>query len=114
MSINTKLQLAVLPVQTRIQSGQISYRFQILFRGFILVLETAFVTFGTRTTQIVIVAEFVVGGTALDLVENSGVDGDWGIETAWARNPGYFCWGSCGTLDRSRFFDWCGGGAIFT
>jgi hypothetical protein len=82
MSINTKLQLTVLPVQTRIQSGQISYRFQILFCGFILVLETALVTFGTGTAQIVIVAEFVVGGTALDLVENSGVDGNWGIETA--------------------------------
>jgi hypothetical protein len=68
MPINTKLQLAILPVQARIQSGQICYGFQILLGGFILVLEAAFIAFSARTAQIVVIAEFVVGGAALNLV----------------------------------------------
>jgi len=87
MSINTKFQLAVLTVETGIQSGEIGDGFQIFFCGFIFVFETTFVAFGTRPTKVVVIAEFIACCTALDLVEDRGVDGNGRIETSWAGNP---------------------------
>lgn len=46
MSVNTKLELAILPIQTRIQPRQISNSFQVFLCGFVLVLEAAFIAFG--------------------------------------------------------------------
>lgn len=83
MTINTKLQLAILTIQTRIQSGQIRNGFQILLRRFIIVFETAFDPFGTWAAQIMVVAEFVVGGAAFDFFQYFFVGVYGRIETAW-------------------------------
>jgi hypothetical protein len=76
MSINTKFQRAVLPIETRIEPRQIRHSLQVFLRGFIFVFETAFVAFGAGSSQITVIAQFVAGGATLDLVENCRVDGD--------------------------------------
>ena len=95
MSVNTKLQLAILAVQTGVQTGQVCDGFQIFVRGFVLVLETAFIAFCAWPAEVVVVAEFVICGSTLDLVEDCCIDGDGRVETAGTGNPGWFCdWGN--------------------
>lgn len=95
VSVNTKLQLAVLAVETGVEAGEVRDGFQIFVRRFVLVLEAALVAFRAGTPQVVVVAELVVCGSAFDLVEDGGVDGYGGIEAAGTGHPGWFCnWGN--------------------
>ena len=90
VSVNTKLQLAVLAIQTGVEPCEVCNCFQIFVGGFVLVLEAAFIALGAGTPQVVVVAELVIRGAAFYLVENGGVDGYWGVETTGARHPGWF------------------------
>ncbi len=107
MPVNTKLKLAVLAVETGVQTGEVGDGFQVFVSSFVLVLEAAFIAFGAGTPQVVVVAEFVIRGAAFYLVENGGVDGYWGVETTGARHPGWFGdWGDGRLLCCAVGFDW--------
>ena len=75
MPINTILQITVLAIQTRIEASQIGDGFEVFLCGLILVLETAFVTFGAGAAEVMVVAEFVICGAAFDFLEDGSVDG---------------------------------------
>lgn len=89
--VNTKLQFTVLTIQTWVESCQIRNRFQIFVGGLVLVLKTAFIALGAWPAEVMVIAEFVVCGSAFDFIEDCCVDGDWGIETAGTGDPGRLC-----------------------
>jgi len=70
--------------------------------------ETTFIALSTGTAEVMVVAQFVGGGAAFDLVEDGGVDGDRRVGAAGAGGPhglaGRQGWGN------ARFFGGGGGG----
>lgn len=68
MTVDTEFQIAVLAVQTGIQTRKKSDGFEIFFGRFVFVFEAALVAFGAGTAKVMIVAEFIACCAALDLV----------------------------------------------
>jgi len=73
MTINTSISLAILPIRARIQSRQVGDSFVFLVRSWMIVFECTFV-FDAGTAEVVVIAEFVVGGTLFDSLKDFCVD----------------------------------------
>lgn len=86
MSIDT-LDIAVLPIGTRIQPCQEANRLDVLFGSLVFMLKRTFIYFRTWSAQVVIVAELVVASTFFDLLEHGGGDCEGFVEAAGTRVP---------------------------
>ncbi len=59
VAVNTVLYLAILTTSTRIESSQERHGDDLIGRRFVLVLEATLVSFRTRASQVMVIAEFV-------------------------------------------------------
>ena len=89
MPVNT-LNLALLAIDTRIQSRQKADRFDVLLCCLIFVLERTFVHFRTRTTEIVVIAELVVSSAFFNLFEDWGGDNNLLVKASLSWIPFHF------------------------
>lgn len=89
MTVNAILQLTILPIRARIKPGKEGNGFFLLFGRLVVVLEAAIVAFGTRTPQIVVVAQLIVFFSGLDLVHNCFRIQDRRVEASRPRVPSW-------------------------
>jgi hypothetical protein len=55
VSVDTEVQITILAIDARIQTGEEGDCFELFFGGLVIVLEAAFATLGTGATEVVVV-----------------------------------------------------------
>ena len=86
MAVDT-LNVTILAIDTRIETCEEGYSFNILLRCFIFVLEWTFVHFGAGSAEVMVIAELIVASTFFDLFEHRRRNHQLLVETAWSWIP---------------------------
>lgn len=89
MPINTILHIAFLAIRARNQPCHELERFHFLVGDLMFMLEATFVAVSAVAAEVMVVAEFVGGGTRFDFGHGGAVDADRGVETAGSGCPGW-------------------------
>jgi hypothetical protein len=92
MSVNAVFHLTVLAVGTRVEASQEGDRVEFVLCRLVLVLEAAGLSLGTWSSQVVVVAEFVVFFSSFNAVQSRLGNLNGGVQTAGARIPSRRFW----------------------
>ncbi len=93
MAINAISYLTALSLLTRVQAGQVRNGLDLLLGGLIFVLKAAHIPLGTRSPQIVIVAELVVFLPFFDIIEGHMLNMQRWVKASGTGIPrGRSCW----------------------
>ena len=87
VSVDAVLNIAILSIQTRVQSRQVRNGLELLLSRLVLVLEGTFVGLGARAAEVVVIAELCVPRATLGALQDYSGDGKVRVETAVAGHP---------------------------